>query len=325
MEEELISVIVPIYNIKDYLPRCLDCIGNQTYRNLEIILVDDGSTDGSSDICEEFAARDSRTKVIHQPNKGLWAARNAGQESAQGEYLFFPDGDDYFHLDYLRIMYDAINLDGHKYGLAICGMKRTMTSGEVVTTEVKPSFRALSQEDLMAGLFTRGDVTFCPQWNKLYRAEVVSDLFSREFVRSQDRDYQMRLFLRLKKAVLVEDALYYWFQRSGSLTMETDSVALSFACRVEIDYLNYLELPQDNCFRHYLLHDLYKHMVLWKHSMRRSESILQVAAKCKAYERETIQAYLFCGGEPFVYKMSVLALLHSSLLTEIWAIITHNQ
>lgn len=324
MEEELISVIVPIYNIKAYLPRCLDCIGNQTYRNLEIILVDDGSTDGSSDICDEFAARDSRTKVIHQPNKGLWAARNAGQESAHGVYLFFPDGDDYFHFDFLRIMYEAVNLDGHKYGLAICGMKRTMTSEEMVTTEVKPLFRALSQEDLMAGLFSRGDVTFCTQWNKLYRAEVISDLFSRDFVRSQDRDFQTRLFLRLKDAVFVDNALYYWSHRSGSLTMEAGAAALSYACRVEMDFLNYKTLPNDSRFRHYLLHDMYKHMVLWKHSVQGSENSLPVVAKCKAYERETIQAYLSCRRESFVNKMCVLVLLHSAFMTKIWASLTNN-
>ena len=93
---ELVSVIVPVYNIEDYLPRCLACIEMQTYRNLEIILVDDGSTDGSGRICDEFAAKDSRVRVIHHPeNIGLWAARNTGQDAATGDYLWFPDGADY--------------------------------------------------------------------------------------------------------------------------------------------------------------------------------------------------------------------------------------
>lgn len=88
MEAELVSVIVPVYNIRDYLPRCLEAIASQTYRKLEIILVDDGSTDGSGRICEEYAARDSRAKVIHQENQGLLAARNTGQGAATGAYLF---------------------------------------------------------------------------------------------------------------------------------------------------------------------------------------------------------------------------------------------
>lgn len=124
MEKELISVIVPVYNIEKYLPKCLECIERQTYRNLEIILVDDGSTDGSGKICDDYVARDPRARVIHQTNKGLWAARNAGQDEAHGEYLWFSDGDDYFHYDFLRMMHAAIT-DGEGYDLAMCGMKKT--------------------------------------------------------------------------------------------------------------------------------------------------------------------------------------------------------
>ena len=81
--QPLVSVIVPVYNVEGYLPRCLSAISEQTYHNLEIILVDDGSTDGSGAICDEFAGNDSRARVIHQPNTGLWAARNAGHDVAK--------------------------------------------------------------------------------------------------------------------------------------------------------------------------------------------------------------------------------------------------
>ena len=126
--EELVSVIVPVYNIEDYLPRCLSCIEKQSYRNLEIILVDDGSTDGSGRICDEFAAKDSRVRVIHQPNTGCWAARNAGQDAATGEYLWFPDGDDYFHKDIIRVTVEVINRTnaaGDKYDVALFGYEQT--------------------------------------------------------------------------------------------------------------------------------------------------------------------------------------------------------
>ena len=102
--EELISVIVPVYNIEGYLPRCLETIAAQSYQNLEIILVDDGSTDSSGQICDSFAEKDCRTIVIHQQNQGLWAARNTGQKIAKGDYLMFADGDDYMHLETLKIM-----------------------------------------------------------------------------------------------------------------------------------------------------------------------------------------------------------------------------
>ena len=109
MEKELISVIVPVYNAEAYLPRCLDCLANQSYNNLEIILVDDGSTDSSGRICDEYVARDSRAKVIHKTNQGAWAARNTGQAASKGEYMLFPDADDYFHPDYIALLYRAIN------------------------------------------------------------------------------------------------------------------------------------------------------------------------------------------------------------------------
>ena len=109
MNEELISVIVPVYNVEKYLPRCLDSLANQSYRNLEIILVDDGSTDSSGRICDDYAARDSRAKVIHKSNQGAWSARNTGQTASSGEYMLFPDADDYFHPDYIALLYRAIN------------------------------------------------------------------------------------------------------------------------------------------------------------------------------------------------------------------------
>ena len=102
MEKHKISVIVPIYNVEDYLEHCIDSICAQTYRNLEIILVDDGSMDHSGQICDRYAALDTRITVIHQENKGVVAARKAGLQHAQGEYTGFVDGDDYLDPD----MYD---------------------------------------------------------------------------------------------------------------------------------------------------------------------------------------------------------------------------
>ena len=93
--DTLISVIVPIYNVRDYLIQCINSIQSQTYRNIEIVLVDDGSNDGSGGICDIFAGSDQRIKVIHQINQGVMAARRSGVENANGEYIGFVDGDDY--------------------------------------------------------------------------------------------------------------------------------------------------------------------------------------------------------------------------------------
>lgn len=107
-EENLVSVIIPVYNVEKYLPKCLDTVINQTYKNLEIILVDDGSPDNSGKICDEYAGKDSRIKVIHKENGGLSDARNAGIEVAKGKYITFIDSDDYVDDDYVAYLYDML-------------------------------------------------------------------------------------------------------------------------------------------------------------------------------------------------------------------------
>lgn len=104
MKKPLISVIVPIYNVESYLNRCVESIVNQTYQNLEIILVDDGSPDNCPQICDDWARKDSRIKVIHKENGGLSDARNAGMNIATGEYISFIDSDDYVALDFCETM-----------------------------------------------------------------------------------------------------------------------------------------------------------------------------------------------------------------------------
>ena len=105
---DLVSVIVPIYKVEKYLGKCVDSIINQTYKNLEIILVDDGSPDNSGKICDEYAKKDNRIKVIHKENGGLSSARNAGLDVATGEFIAFVDSDDRIHLDFVEKLYRAI-------------------------------------------------------------------------------------------------------------------------------------------------------------------------------------------------------------------------
>ena len=127
-----ISVIIPVYNVQDYLEECVNSILAQTYTNLEIILVDDGSKDNSGQLCDAFSKRDSRVKVIHKENGGVSTARNAGIESATGEYIAFVDADDYIAPDmYSRLM----NLLKY-FGADFCFSNRTMNQGEPLIKSV---------------------------------------------------------------------------------------------------------------------------------------------------------------------------------------------
>lgn len=104
----LISIIVPVYNVEEYLPKCLDSIINQTYKNLEIIVVNDGSTDNSGKICDEYGERDYRIMVIHKANRGVSSSRNIGIKNASGEYILFVDSDDEIEKDYVNVMARAV-------------------------------------------------------------------------------------------------------------------------------------------------------------------------------------------------------------------------
>lgn len=107
--ESIVSVIVPVYNVASYLPACIDSVLAQTFADFELLLVDDGSTDGSGDICDDYACRDVRVTVLHQPNAGPAAARNAALDVAQGEYVAFVDSDDVIHRQYLEVLYRCIS------------------------------------------------------------------------------------------------------------------------------------------------------------------------------------------------------------------------
>ncbi len=128
MKKPLISIIVPVYNVERYMERCLDAVVKQTYKNLEVILVDDGSEDRSGSICDRYASEDARFKVVHHQNGGLSAARNTGIKKATGEYITFIDPDDSITEDYIEYLYNLINK--HEADLAICAIEEITESGK---------------------------------------------------------------------------------------------------------------------------------------------------------------------------------------------------
>lgn len=167
MDNPLISVIVPVYNVEEFLDDCIRSIVNQTYTNLEIILVDDGSTDRSSDICDEWMRRDPRIKVIHKRNGGLSSARNIGIEQAIGEYLGFVDSDDYIYPQMYEQLLTVLVESPRK--VASCAYKRVLNSNE---TEPRKEICITEELDLKESL----DSVFCGDLN----VSVCCKLFARE-------------------------------------------------------------------------------------------------------------------------------------------------
>ncbi len=300
MEEELVSVIVPVYNIEDYLPRCLACIEMQTYRNLEIILVDDGSTDDSGRICDEYAAKDSRARVIHHPeNRGLWAARNTGQDAATGDYLWLPDGDDYFHKDIIRVMYEAINQmpdSGKKYDVAFVHYKNTSRFDEDVTAEIQPAFVEKTLEEVLE-VFVRPTDCFTGRniWNKLYRKELVNDIRTGNYKYSQDCDFCLKSYLKSPRIILVNQPMYYWVDRNSSARCSQNYSFKSKWYVIMILADNYRSMRSAaTCCRRYILEFLYILLAMSLDFVQNTDSLPIVRQKSKEIVKFTWKSYLEC-------------------------------
>lgn len=223
------SVIVPVYRVEAHLRACLDSVVGQTYRDLEIILVDDGSPDGCGAICDEYAARDSRVTVIHQENRGLSAARNTGLRRATGSFISFIDPDDWvdpdFHERLVRCASDtgadivAVGFD-HVYR---DGQERWGTYIGEASFDGVGALRALGEGSINHAV-----------WNKLYRAELFRDLAFREGKTFEDVLITWQLFLRSHRIVCIDAYLYHQRARASSICHDSASVADNFLSHQEV-------------------------------------------------------------------------------------------
>ena len=216
MEKDKLSVIVSVYNIENYIARAIQSVCNQTYQNLEIILVDDGSTDCSGSICDEYAEKDARIKVIHKQNGGLSSARNAGVEQATGEYIGFVDGDDWIEKD----MYEGMLHLIHRYDtdIAICNYKIV---GKEYTVDTSTEEITVFEGKELLKVFIEEEEAYQIQnaaWNKLYKRSLMGELRFPEGKLFEDIVYTTKLLSRSKKSIYVNKAYYnYIFDRSDSI------------------------------------------------------------------------------------------------------------
>ena len=219
MTTPLISVIVPVYRVEEYLERCVKSILSQTYKNLEVILVDDGSPDQCPAICDACAEKDARVKVIHQENKGLSGARNAGIDAASGEYLAFVDSDDYVSPHFIEELYQLLQ----DTGCAIGQCRFSYVKGDGLVEEGDSAFCIYRGESLMEQLYRPEEKATCfvVAWNKLYRAELFKETGIRypEGRIHEDEATTYRLFHEAKKLAFLDRALYgYYTENGGSIT-----------------------------------------------------------------------------------------------------------
>lgn len=207
-----ISVIVPIYKVEDYLHRCIDSIINQTYTNLEIILVDDGSPDNCPMICDEYAEKDSRIRVVHKKNGGLSDARNAGLDIATGEYIMFIDSDDFVDIEMMESMMK--NMIDNNVDMVVCNIKYVYEDREVV--KYNQSDRILDRYEAMEEYLKDG-VVQAIACNKLYNKVMLDGIKFKLNKTNEDEFFTYKVVDRCKKIYYNSKPFYNYLQRNTSI------------------------------------------------------------------------------------------------------------
>lgn len=210
---ELISVIVPVYKVEEYLRRCIDSIINQTYKNLEIILVDDGSPDNCGKICDEYAKKDDRINVIHKENGGLSDARNAGIDIANGKYITFIDSDDYVSEDYVEFLYSLIKENNADISM---GKHFIIYKNDIINTGTDLKNILKPKEALEKMLYSNDlDVS---AWAKLYKKELFQNIKYPKGRLYEDAATTYKLIDKSKIIAFYSKPIYYYVIRDNSIT-----------------------------------------------------------------------------------------------------------
>lgn len=221
MTKPVISVIVPAYNVENYIRRCVESILTQTFEPLEVILVDDGSTDSSGAICDEYAALDSRVRVIHKANGGLSDARNVGIEASTAPLIGFVDSDDYIAPDMFETLYQRMTETGAE--ISVCGVYDCYPGRTITTQDTTGRFAVDAREAIQMALESRDFPLYV--WNKLYKRELFDHLRFPVGKVYEDAYIMIPLLDQTKTIAITMEPKYYYIRRAGSVTTKPYSGA----------------------------------------------------------------------------------------------------
>lgn len=245
----LVSIIVPVYNVENYLNECIESIVNQSYENIEILLINDGSTDLSGKMCEEWAKRDNRINVFHQKNKGLSAARNLGIEKSKGEYLIFIDSDDYVDkkiVEQLLYFITCENVD-----IVMCGFNYIDDVGNLLDSSIKTiKNESLNYIDIYRKFLLETGWHYDVVWNKIYKRQIFNDL-QFEIGCTHEDIYIMHKIYFKSKIYSIKDTLYFYRKREKSITTTAKDIKRSLD-------LFYAFFNRSKFFKEIKMKDLYK-------------------------------------------------------------------
>ena len=282
-----ISVIVPVYNVEKYVARCLDSIVNQTFKDIEIICVDDGSEDGSVTIVKEYASRDDRIQIIHQENGGLSSARNTGMNHARGKYISFVDSDDWIDPDFFEKLYNAA--EKYNASAACSGIKRPHASGKV------PIKLKIEKEEILSGVAEKYKKLEIPRkcyvWNKIYKKDEIDKMNLRfvEGVMFEDIYFTIRFLYYSGDIITVPDVWYHYWANNKSITRDMKDKNQMDILAARADFIKFSREHHIICDENFYIKNkkTYKFFGI---------TVLRI------YEWETIKKYYLFGLIPFFEK-----------------------
>lgn len=235
-----ISVIVPIYNAEKYLRRALDSICNQTYKNLEIILIDDGSTDGSGAICDEYKEKDARIVLVHQKNSGVSVTRNKALSLLTGEMIAFVDADDYIIPCFFEKMIQLKK--EHNAEIAICNFKRFSSEPIPDVDEHSDAIQVWNKEEALNNVYgSKGYLVSGTLWNKLYDAKLFEGFRFPEGLKNEDEFLLPKVIDRATNIVFTSDIMYYYYANTSSITTEKNYLISEDIYKVFDDRMQYFQ------------------------------------------------------------------------------------
>jgi Glycosyltransferases involved in cell wall biogenesis len=291
-----ISVIVPVYNVENYLKACVDSILASTFTDFELILVDDGSTDSSGRICDEYASRDARVIVNHQGKKGISKARNSGIELSSSDLIAFVDADDVIAPSMLQQLLDALeSCPDCDFSM---GRASTFFDGSMPELDVESSEDATeveySQYQYMSYLFRGNQFGYPVVWCKLFRREFIGGERFKD-IDAEDIEWLTRLCVNMKKSVVVERLLYGYRVRSNSITHENGGVNWATVRRLNTFLMCLNDMPKEYTkYRSWCLLYTYKMMLNIRNNARNTEYYPEVQERNSYIYSETIEELKHC-------------------------------
>ncbi len=236
-EKALISVIIPVYKVEKYLEKCIQSVINQTYENLQIILVDDGSPDNCGKICDEYAKKDHRIEVIHKSNGGLSDARNKGLEIAKGEYIGFVDSDDYIEADMYEVLYNL--LKQYNADVSICNFY-TVSQGKISIKNADNGINEYNRIEILKEILLDKNIQSYA-WNKLYKKELFDEIKYPIGKKYEDIGTTFFLLEKCNKVVVTGKSEYYYINRQDSIVNNVTETTITDYIELIMQRYDYIE------------------------------------------------------------------------------------